>query len=246
MSTLTLGNSRFQSSLTTYEGLAALPVPQPLGRRHRPIPHTRLVDAVREEADRRGLGIDRERFAVSKNGASLFAVVDLVAREGAERGTSLGFRNSTDSSLGLYGVAGSSVFVCDNLVMSGTMFALRRKNTLGLDLRDAMVGAFDRFDAQTEALDVSIDRLAATPLTDSEAKVWIYNVFAAGIAPIRLFDDVSRYYFMPERMRAPECEPRTLWGLHNAFTRAFRDLQGPRAFSASVALGAAFEVGVRA
>jgi hypothetical protein len=37
-----------------------------------------------------------------------------------------------------------------------------------------------------------------------------------------------------------DCQPRTAWGLHNAFTRAMKDLVPTSAFNRSVALGRAF------
>ena len=38
----------------------------------------------------------------------------------------------------------------------------------------------------------------------------------------------------------PDCQPRTEWGLHNAFTRAMRDLTPLRQFGATQGLGRAF------
>ena len=64
-------------------------------------------------------------------------------------------------------------------------------------------------------------------------------MFNAHIVPIRLFDDVSRSYFHPSHDQ-PDCQPRTEWGLHNAFTRAMRDLTPLRQFGATQGLGRAF------
>jgi len=239
--TLALHNPKFAAKLTPYDVLASLPIPAPMGPHHKPVPHVTLIDGIREEIARRGYGIERETFALSAKGHALFGVMDLRSdRTTTERGISFGFRNSTDMSLGIRGVAGTTVFVCDNLALSGSTFAINRKNTTGLDLGAALVVGFDRFVVQGETLDVEINRLSATVVDDQTAKTIVYDALRAEVIPSRLFDDVDRFYFDPVKYQAPECEPRTLWGLHNAFTRAMRDLTPVRRFGAAVSLGRLF------
>lgn len=241
------------SALTSFDGLRHLPEPVSLGKNHKPIPHTVLVEAIHQEIDRRGYTVQREQLALGKKGAALFGVIDiqptvpvidvtggqLTIPEG--RGMSFGFRNSTDRSMAIRGVAGQRVFVCDNLSMSGDLFAISRKNTTGLDLGDAVARGFDKFLAHIGALNFEVARLESVYLTDNEAKCVIFDVFAAGIVPIRLFDDVERFYFRPTDEQT-DCQPRNLWGVHNSFTRAVQDLTPTRLFSASVALGKQFQL----
>ncbi len=244
-STLMVHNPKFDAKLVTMDALRALPQPMPLGPFHKPVPHAVLVEAIRGEINNRGYSIVREQLALSQAGRALFGVIDLrlvsIIEQADDRGLSFGFRNAIDQSMGIRGVAGSHVFVCDNLVLSGSTFALARKNTTHLDLSDAIARGFDKFITQAAALELSIERLSGQKMIDSRAKQMIYDVFAAGIMPVRLFDDVDRFYFHPAA-DMPDCEPRTAWGLHNAFTRAARDLSPVRKFNATVALGRAFDV----
>lgn len=245
-STLSAHSPKFESKLVVASELQALPEPVALGLRHKPVPHARLVDAISEEIDRRGWRIVRSQFALGAKGAALFGVLDmqpmsetsaaLVKANG--RGLSFGFRSSTNESLAIKAVAGSRVFVCDNLALSGDMIAIQRKSTTGLDLKDAITIGFDKFLTHAAALDVSIERMAQRGISDMVAKALIFDVFYQGILPARLFDDVGRYYFKAE---TADVEPRTLWGLHNAFTRAARDLTPVRLFGASVGIGRAFD-----
>ena len=240
-STLSAHSPKFGSKLTTFEQLADIPVPVALGPHHKPVPHIVLVDAIREEVATRGYDITREQLAVSRTGAALFGVMDLVPADGSamasvDRGLSFGFRNATDATMAIRGVAGARVFVCDNLALSGDTFAMSRKNTTRLDLRWAIANGFDKFLRQSGDLETKIARLQSVELTNDAAKVVIFDVFAAGLAPVRLFDDVERFYFRPDP-GATDCQPRTLWGVMNAFTRAYRDLSPTRLFNASVALG---------
>lgn len=243
-STLIAHSPRFESKLVSVAELAKLPEPSPLGVRHKPVPHIALVERIFEEIDRRGLQVTRSQFALGAKGHALFGVIDL--RRGSEaageRGLSFGFRSSTNQALSIKAVAGTRVFVCDNLALSGDMIALMRKSTTGLDLKDAIAGGFDKFAQHTEALDVQIDVLKLTDLSDGEAKQRIFDVFHKGIVPVKLFEDVSRYYFNPQPEQT-DVTPRSLWGLHNAFTRAMKELSPVRAFGATVELGKFFGMG---
>jgi hypothetical protein len=246
MSTLIAGhNPKFNSKLTTLDALRQLPEPQPLGVRHHPVPHAVLVHALLSEVERRGYTTQRTQLALGANGAALFGILDLTPTQAGllvpdqERILSLGFRNATDQSLAIQGVAGAHVMVCDNLALSGQTFAFKRKNTTGLDLGDAIATGFDRFLQHARTLELQIERLAGTTLLDGPAKQIIFDVFHAHIIPVRLFNDVSRFYFHPTDDQ-PDCQPRTQWGLHNAFTRAMRDLTPLRQFGATQGLGRAF------
>ena len=69
-------------------------------------------------------------------------------------------------------------------------------------------------------------------MTDARAKELIYDAVAADVVPARLLRPVHSYYFDRADDR-PDCAPRSLWGLHNSFTRAVQVLpptrRGPRA-----------------
>lgn len=136
-------------------------------------------------------------------------------------------------------VAGSHVFVCDNLALSGSVFAFKRKNTTGLDFGSMIATGFDKFLLQAEAFDVQVARLQGTVISADRAKTVIYDIFAARVLPVRLFDDVNRFYFDADAETVPEVASNrgNVWGVHNAVTRAMRDLSPVRQFGATVALG---------
>jgi hypothetical protein len=234
--------SHGKSTLATMEQLEAMPYPMKLGASHEPIPHYLLASALSIEAQERGYSITRAQYALGMKGSALFGVMDLmppgVVDVTSDRGMSIGFRNSTNATLAIKVVAGTRVFVCDNLCMSGDMIAVLKRNTKNLDLLDALKHGFDQFLQHASALDLHIARLQATMISDLQAKAMVFDAFAQQVLPVHLFDDVSMAYFQPAEF--PDCQPRTQWGLHNAFTRALKQLQPARAFSSNVALGKMF------
>lgn len=230
------------STLATETELDALPEPVRRGNVHTPVPHGLLVKAIKVAAEARGYEVTRGKYALGRNAQRMFGVLDLVppgVGNPEDRGVALGFRNSTNSRFGITVVAGSRVFVCDNLALSGDLIALKRRNTSGLDLEEAMLDGFDRFIAHVRVFDRQIERLQATPLTPAMAKQQIYDLFAHRVLPLRLFQDVTRYYFRPDD-EMTDCRPRSLWGLHNSCTRALKKLTPTRAFHANIALGQTF------
>ncbi|MFI5222633.1 MAG: hypothetical protein ACHQX3_00060 [Nitrospirales bacterium] len=226
----------------TLAQLKMLPEPKRLGSLHAPVPHSILVESLEVEAMERGYDITKMELAISKDASQLFGVIDLVPPgvvDVTERGTSIGFRNSTNSTLAIKIVAGSRVFVCDNLALSGDMIAVLRRNTTGLDLETELREGFLKFIQHCSSLDMKIVEMQIVAITDMVAKSQIFDVFNSKILPVHLFDDVSEFYFKPTD-EMTDCQPRTKWGLHNAFTRAMKKLPAARAFGANVELGRAF------
>lgn len=246
-STLCVHSGKVQAKHVTFDFLKALPEPAILGPHHKPVPHHVLIDGFRQEAANRNLVITREQFALGAKEAALFGVMDfevatsqaLVPVESGPSGLSLGFRSANDLSLAIRAVAGARVFVCDNLALSGDMFAISRKHTQGLDLAAAITAGFDKFMDQAANLAVQIQSLNGRDLSDDEAKIAIYELFHQAVLPVKLFADVNTFYFEQSDER-PDCLPRTAWGLHNAVTRAIKSLKPVPAFQRTVAVGKFF------
>lgn len=230
--------------------LTALPAPAVLGPIHRPVPHVELVEMVETRAAAIGLRLAREEYGIQDDGALLFGTMDFeesnfsrLSRALPDHGVALGLRSSNAKQFAITLVAGQRVFVCDNLVLSGDLIALRRKHTSGLNLRAEVDEGLERYLEHVGALVDSIARLQAEAIDDTQAKVVVYDAFAAGIVPSRLFDDVHGNYFAPTPEMV-DCQPRTMGGLHNAFTRAVKVLNPAPAFRATTELGRMF--GLRA
>ena len=228
--------------------LSALPAPEPLGPLHRPVPHHELVEVLKEELGSAGYEVTREEYAIQHQGLKLFGVMDLVPMLGVssilsngDKGLGLGFRHGNDQSMSLNLVAGCRVFVCDNLTLSGDMIVLKRKHTRGLSLRDEVKAGIERLLVEYSALEQGILRLKGRGISDQEAKAFIYDAFVNhGVLPMRYLPKVGYWYFEPS-VEAEDCQPRTHWGLHNAFTRTVKELTSPaRRFEASTRMGQVF------
>ena len=223
------------------EELKEVPVPEPTRSWH-PIGHHRLVRAVKNSLDGNFYNIREERHGIKGDrGQQYFGVLHLENKINEDMGLSIGLRNSTDRSLSAGVVFGEQVFVCDNLILSGSEFVLQRKHTTFLNLAEVVSNGLNRFLAQTETLGRGIDRLKDTPLSDGAAKQHVFDVFNAGALPLHLFDDVARLYMQPKPGHL-DCQPRSLWGLVNACTRAIQVLRPQAQFNASLNTGRHFQL----
>lgn len=115
------------------EALLQIGAPQPT-KSWRPIPHSTLVNTLGKVLSSRGLTVKREEYAVQRDGNLLFGVLDLAWGETAEYYAALGLRTSNDKTFCIQIAIGARVIVCDNLLLSGELIALKRKHTAKLDL----------------------------------------------------------------------------------------------------------------
>jgi hypothetical protein len=222
--------------------LRHLPVPEAMGPRHRPIPHHILVDTIVDQVTDRGWTVAKQQLATARKGRMLFGLMDLRGPDTTEGlGTTFGFRSSTNQSFAIRGVAGARVFVCDNLALSGQEFVMNHKLTTRLNLPFLISKALNKFIDQSKTLMEDIEKMKRILLTDSTAKIRLFNLFNSGAMPIHLFDDVAQLYFKPQDEH-PDCQPRSAWGLHNACTRAIKLLKPAAQFTSTIDVGRQFDL----
>ena len=230
--------SHAASQLVTREELLTIPPPHATPT-WRPIAHGDLVAAIDRQLLVRGITIRSEKFAIQRGGARLFAVLDLSIESSEECCAAMGIRTANDRSMALEIAVGLKVFVCDNLAFSGDLIALRRKHTINFDLNADISRAVDRYQAHLLVLQRTIAEARKVPIADKEAECLIFEAFRYEIVPIRYFKEVAETYFNPASDMI-DVQPRSMWGLHNAFTRAVRQMAPAPAFEATTALGRFF------
>jgi hypothetical protein len=211
----------------------------------RPIPHAELVSTLTEQLSDFGLEIRSEKYAVGSNGLALFGALDLAPAEmeiGATRGMALGFRHSNDKALAVNLVGGTRVFVCDNLALSGEKIAVH-KHSRALHLANLIREGLSRWMDSYRRFEASIVNAEAREISDDEAKVKLFDLRYTGRLPVSIFDDAATNYFRATDLGYEDSRPRTLWGLHNACTRAVKALAPASQFRTLTDLGRSFGLG---
>lgn len=198
----------------------AVPTPEATAT-WQPLPHTRLLDAVERTLDAAGHRIVQAEHALTRDGLRYFGVLQ-VARVNATADVTfvVGVRNSHDKSLPAGLVAGSQVFVCDNLAFSGQV-SLHRKHTrliLGeLDrlVGDAIRGVEDLWSQEERRIAAYKAAVLRRPL----AHDLIIRALEAGVCSGAHLPRVVDEWHRPAH---EAFAPRTVWSLHNAFTEALK------------------------
>ena len=213
--------------------LQAVPVPQGTST-HRPLSHYEIVEALLESLGFRHIEVVRDEYAVSPDGMRMFGVLDLEYGISGVR-FSIGIRNANDKSMRLAMCIGYRVLVCDNMAFHGDFTPVLAKHSKNFNLVDAVSIGVDRMQRNFEPLARHIEIVRQAPLTDTAAKLIIYQAFVEGEleVPRHLARAVHGNYFQPAH---EDFQPRTAWSLSNAFTSAFKELDAVPQFRATARL----------
>lgn len=240
---LSAHSAKNKARLVNRAELAQVPTPQGTWS-WKPIPHADLVTTLDMKLGERGWSVAKEQLAVTPNGMKLFGTFDLARTDGGDgglqvpgTGTALGFRASNDRSIRIEVCAGARVFVCDNMAFSGDSILMARKHTRGLYLGFEIDRALDGYFQYLRNFETDVNRAMATRIGDRTAKVLLFDLFNQGILSPSLFDRVAANYFKAETLGLEDSKPRSIWGLHNACTRALKDMTPASAFTSTQKLG---------
>jgi hypothetical protein len=201
--------------------LATVEAPPPT-RTWFPIKHSDVLDAVLETVDQTGFAVEKMRLALSRQGAQFFGTLDLRCPIADGVSLAVGIRNSINQTLPLGFVAGTRVFVCDNLAFRSELL-VHRKHTLngGARFREAIVHAVRGLEDFRAVESRRIELMRAAALTDVEAESLILRAYyERRIVSHRLLPDVIRGWREPGH---DDFRARTAWSLYNAFTGALAD-----------------------
>lgn len=217
----------------TRNDLALCPVPTRTDT-HQPIGHNVFIDRVEEALSFRHIRITNEEYAVSDDGMNLFAVLRVNAEyEGVD--FVIGCRNSNSKKFRIGLVTGYQVRVCTNLSFNGDFFPMSHKHTKNFNLEESVTIGIDKIQRQWNPMKEALDYKRTKELSDTDARVALYDLFTAAKMPISLFRATHKEYF--ESPSHDEFKPRTLWSLENSVTANIPRLKPIAQYEATARLG---------
>ena len=204
------------------KALASVPTPAPT-ETWRPIPHEEYVRQVEWELPRYGLDVVNAAYALTHDGGRFFGLLQ-VTRNGLENpdySLVVGLRNSHDKTLTAGLVAGSQVFVCDNLAFSGEV-SVSRKHTsfIMMDLPGLIGNAVGRLLGLFQTQDERVRRYQATGLSDADAHDLTIRALDKGVICASKIPAVLREWREPSH---EAFRPRTAWSWFNGVTENLKD-----------------------
>ena len=200
-------------------------VPEPkFTKSWHPISHKRVIKALEKGCKSEGIGIVKRDYSLGRDGLKMFGVWDLDIKN-KKMGYSLGFRNSLDKSFAVGICAGTSVFVCSNMMFSGEFIEFKR-HTSGLDderLFEVTESAIGGAIIQIKELKKWHKGLRKVWMDEDEKKCMVYdmvtqNVFSGG--------KIQQYLTHLEEEKAllkDKDSMTSLYNMHGAATRLMRN-----------------------
>jgi hypothetical protein len=188
-----------------------------------PVSHATTVTTVQKALTDSGFEVQKMRFGLSRGDARMFTTMDLASPLANGVSLAVGIRNSLDKSLPLGFVAGSRVFVCDNLAFRAEL-SVRRKHTRNGHLRfsEAICQAVRNL-VQFKAHEAErVKRLMEIEVGNTQAESLMLRAYEKDIISHRALPGVILEWRTPSY---PQFQERTAWSLHNAFTTILADRQ---------------------
>ena len=170
MATIMKNKQWFDENITDVDFIRAHEDLTPRGPRHMPISSADILTKFRNKAESLGLTLVNEKGALKRDGTRFMYVADIKDDSRKDYALSLGFRQSSDTSMSFSSCFGTSCFICSNGCISGLIKPSRMKHTVGNVSNNMIDGridiVFDRFLETKEDIHAQIDMMKSTPITD--------------------------------------------------------------------------------
>ncbi len=187
-----------------------------------PIPHIDLVERIEGIVRANGLVIGNQAHSLTKDGDRYFGLMEIQRAESQDEYCWVfGIRNSHDKKFPAGLVAGSSVFVCDNLSFSGEV-KLARKHTTHImrDLPALAQAAVGQLMEKWTSQDKRIAAYKQFDLADAQAHDILVRAVDAKVCPNAMIPKVLEQWRDPKHEAFAE---RNAWSLFNGFTEVLKE-----------------------
>ena len=216
---MTLMLHRGAASATMNE-LTTIPLPQKT-RTYQPVPHEQLATMLLQMTSSifPDFSYEKSHFGLAADGNKMFGVHTFRSTD-TSMGLSIGFRNSYDRSMSVGIAVGASVFVCDNMVISGDITVLRKHTSHVIrDMESLALSAIYRSQQTYSEILEDAGAMEDIPLGDDQAYRMLGLVYGRGIMTPRQIPIAHREWESPGH---EDFLPRTAWSLYNAITESLK------------------------
>ena len=203
------------------EDLRMVPLP-PETRTYKPVSHYDLAKNLAEVSSGllRGYELENAQYGLARDGNQMFAVHTYRNGMSSSMGLSIGFRNSYDKSMSVGIAIGASVFVCDNLALTGDI-AIMRKHTQNVwnDLEELIITTVYRSQHNFIRIVEDAEIMRGKYLSNDDAYRLIGLLYGNDIITPRQIPIVKKEWLNPTH---EDFEERSIWSFYNACTEALK------------------------
>jgi hypothetical protein len=189
-----------------------------------PVSHAEIIEAIRTNAQTNNLKIVRDRMYTNRFGTRVTGFFDVedATDFGNVHGLKMmfGYRNSYDKSMSVAFVAGASVFICGNGMISGDLMAFKRKHTgtVAEELNEKIQVGVDRMRDDFAKLNLEVDVMKNYSLTPRQkAEILGVMYFEKNMVTPTQLSIVKNELTNSEHFREDNA-----WSLYNNVTEALK------------------------
>ncbi len=206
-----------------------------------PLPHRHLVEEVEGQLLNAGFDVLGQTHAISHDGNRYFGILEISQSAIPQNGHGwvVGLRNSHDKTFPAGIVAGTRVFVCDNLAFSGVI-QIRRKHTRFAvrDLHQLTARAVGQLGTRLAGMETRIAAYRDLRLTDGRAHDLVIRATDCRAITTTQIPEVLDCWRKPKH---EEFHARNAYSLFNCFTEAFKGINPHTAIARCEALHGLFD-----
>ena len=206
--------------LVTREQLDLITMPEPT-ESYVPVSHYHLADkflTISQDILRDYVLIG-ENYGIARNGNQLFAVLKFKNSK-CDIGLSIAFRNSYDRSMAIGMAIGATVFVCDNLALTGEIVVMKKHTkNVWAELEETAIATIYKSQKNYEQIIADVDSFKVLPLKNMEAFKLMGVLFGNNIVSPRQMTVLKCEWLRPHY---DDFQPRNMWSFYNACTESLK------------------------
>ena len=203
------------------EDLKQVPLPRET-RTYKPVSHFDLAVNLGEVSNGllRGYELDKTQYGLAREGNQMFGLHTYRNGVSSEMGLCIGFRNSYDKSMSVGIAIGASVFVCDNLSLTGDI-AIMRKHTQNVwnDLEELTITTIFRSQHNFHRIVEDAEEMRSHYLSNDNAYRLLGLLYGNGVVTPRQIPTVKKEWLNPSY---DEFSDRNVWSFYNCVTEALK------------------------
>jgi len=219
-----MGATLISSNKVTMDTLSDIKMPTKT-RTYVPVSHVDFINNTKDIANRilDKHQLHSEQYGIARDGKQMFGTLtykEAFHDDAQDIGLSIGIRNSYDKSMSLGLCSGGSVFVCENLMMTGKVVVMRMHTGSIIDelkglIFNALLDAEDKF----STIHADSQQLKNHIIDDKTAYGIMGRLYGYGVVSERQLPVMKREWQKPQH---DAFESRTSWSLYNAGTEALK------------------------
>lgn len=184
-----------------------------------PVSHQNIVDAVQEEADKRGFEIKDKQYWTNRDDQQVTGKFNIIVPGDNEMGMMVAFRNSYDRTMSLGFAAGGNVWICTNGMVSGDITLVRRHTgSIVSEITEKINISMDQLENQFSTLVIAKEKMkqievSKTAMAELAGKMFIQE---------ELINSTQLNIVKQEILTSENFGEENLWSMYNHVTESYK------------------------